>query len=177
MKKKSSSIQAIVNKLVTEIAKGKTREQALSMFVQKWQKTPRTFDRYWKKAKEIFDERQRKASEASDAAYIEASVAAAKNMVMTRAERMEVLSKIARGSMPLFKPFIVDGTIQVHEVAPDWNDRKGAIAELNKMEGDYAPQKNAFTDSQGNDLPAIDYESLTTEELLILKKINKKIAL
>lgn len=65
--------------------------------------------------------------------------------VMTVAERMKVLSKIARGEIPLIKPMSCDGVIQEIEMVPDWMDRKNAIAELNKMDGSYAPTKQDLT--------------------------------
>lgn len=65
----------------------------------------------------------------------------AEMQIMTVAERMEVLSKIARGEIPLKKPMVCDGLIHEIDVVPDWMDRKNAIAELNKMDGSYAPAK------------------------------------
>lgn len=61
--------------------------------------------------------------------------------VMGVAERMSILSKIARGEIPLKKPMVCDGVIEEIEVVPDWMDRKNAIAELNKMDGSYQPTK------------------------------------
>ena len=40
---------------------------------------------------------------------------------------------------------------------------QGLYAELNKMEGDYAPTKLSNTDSKGNDI--IDYSNISTDEL------------
>lgn len=61
--------------------------------------------------------------------------------VASVAERMHILTQIARGQIPLFKPMVCDGVIEQIEVVPDWMDRKNAITELNKMTGDYAPAK------------------------------------
>ena len=64
---------------------------------------------------------------------------------MQRAERMEIPTKIARGNIKLGKPMVVDKVIQVIEVVPDYMDRKNAIAELNKMDGNYAAAKADIT--------------------------------
>lgn len=57
------------------------------------------------------------------------------------AERKRVLTQIVRGEIPLKKAMVVNGAIELIEVVPDWMDRRNAIAELNKMDGDYAPIK------------------------------------
>ncbi len=61
--------------------------------------------------------------------------------IISAARRMEILSDIAEGLIPLTKPMVCDGVIQEVPVVPDWMDRKNAIAELNKMTGDYSPTK------------------------------------
>ena len=79
--------------------------------------------------------------------------------VMGTAERMIVLSKIARGQIPLIKPMVCDGEIQEIEVVPDWMDRKNAIAELNKMDGSYPPAKvNMNINKVGLDVIEETYE-------------------
>jgi hypothetical protein len=160
--------QVIVNALLKEIELGKQRSTALARAVKRWQISARTFDRHWKTANEMFTELQQKAKKASDKAYIKASKKAAVEAVMSKIERMETLSKIARGEIPLTKPMVVDGAVKLIPVVPDWMDRKAAIAELNKMEGDYAPTKVAQTDSKGNDIEKKDLPQLSTEEIINL---------
>ena len=61
--------------------------------------------------------------------------------ILTKAERMKILSDIARGELLVSKPFFTkDGAIDAY-VQPDHTDRKNAISELNKMDGSYAPKK------------------------------------
>jgi phage terminase small subunit len=71
--------------------------------------------------------------------------------VLPIAQRIDILTRIALGEIPLKKAIVVDKAIEYIEVVPDWADRKNAIAELNKMDGSYAPTKQAITDIQGND--------------------------
>ena len=40
---------------------------------------------------------------------------------------------------------VINGVIDEIEILPDHKDRLSAIAELNKMEGDYAPAKSIVT--------------------------------
>ena len=79
--------------------------------------------------------------------------------VATVAERMQILTQIARGEIPLYKPMVCDGVIENVPVVPDWMDRKNAIAELNKMDGSYAPTKATINvNKAGLDAIAESYE-------------------
>jgi hypothetical protein len=78
--------------------------------------------------------------------------------IMGVQERMAILTKIARGSIPLIKPMVCDGSIHDIEVVPDWMDRKNAIAELNKMDGTYAPEKKEHNIKMGLDAIEEKYE-------------------
>jgi len=69
----------------------------------------------------------------------------AKGSIISSVERMEILTKIAKGEIPLKKHMVCDGVIEEVEVVPDWMDRKNAIAELNKMDGAYAATKTDVT--------------------------------
>ena len=78
-----------------------------------------------------------------------------KTAVMSKRERLEYLTQIAKGEIKVKKPFVIGGKIMEYPSEPDFSDRKNAIAELNKMEGDYAPQKVAQTDKEGNDVKQV----------------------
>lgn len=132
------SKQHIIDAIIKQIRVGKERGKVLAKIGKEWQLSDRTFDRLWKTANEQHRELQDKAREAADKAYIEAMAEAAKQAVMSEQERKEVLTKIGRGLIPLTKPMIVDGILEMVPVVPDWMDRKNAIAELNKMDGSYA---------------------------------------
>jgi len=66
--------------------------------------------------------------------------------ILSNAGRMEILSKMARGEIKLTKYIVCDGEIQERDIVPDYSDRRAAIAELNKMDGSYAPEKRIVTD-------------------------------
>ena len=65
--------------------------------------------------------------------------------IAERNERMVTLTKIMRGEIPLTKPMVVDGQIELVPVVPNWSDRMDAIDKLNKMTGDYAASKQDIT--------------------------------
>lgn len=98
-------------------------------------------------------ELKQKTSIAIDKAYENEAVKDALKSVMCKVERMQILTQIARGEIPLTKPMVVDKIIEEVDVVPDWMDRKNAIAELNKMDGSYSPIKVADTDIDGKDKP------------------------
>lgn len=65
--------------------------------------------------------------------------------IMSKTERMEYLSKMARGEVKVKKPFVIAGKIMEYPADPDHAERRAAIAELNKMAGDYAATKTETT--------------------------------
>lgn len=65
--------------------------------------------------------------------------------IMGKAERMELLTKMAKGELKIKTPFVIAGKIMEYPAEPTASDRRAAIAELNKMAGDYAPAKQDIT--------------------------------
>ena len=62
--------------------------------------------------------------------------------IMGKAERMELLTKMAKGELKIKTPFVIAGKIMEYPAEPTASDRRAAIAELNKMAGDYAAAKS-----------------------------------
>jgi hypothetical protein len=143
---------AIIDFIEDMLRKGKERAEILAKIVQKWPMSDRTFGRYLKQAKGSHTEALQSLKEEKDRVMADAAIDELKMDIMTAQERKVVLSQIARGQIPLTKPMVVDGMVEMVPVVPDWMDRRNAIAELNKMEGDYAPTKVAPTDPEGNAL-------------------------
>lgn len=176
------SKQTIIDFLIKEIALGKERGPVLSKTVKKWQMSDRTFDRYWKIANQQHQENQSKIKEAVAEVDVRAAVEARKKEIMTADERKEYLTKLVQGKIkipysekkwnPDTKKF---ETLKFVEL-PNHTARISAIAELNKMDGDYAPAKVAQTDSKGDDLPVTDYSKMSLKDLEALKSIHEKYA-
>lgn len=138
--------EIIVNELLAELTDwGITWQEAHAINNKKWQVTERTFERYWKEAQERFFLALENEQKAIEEVRLQASKDRALKRILSKDERMEILTQIAKGEIPLVKHIVCDGIIQEREVVPSWKDRRDAVAELNKMEGDYAPIKKDIT--------------------------------
>lgn len=69
----------------------------------------------------------------------------AQKRIMSSAERMEWLTKMVDGTIKAKRPFVVGGKIMEYPEEPSHADRVKALAELNKMDGSYAAQKQDIT--------------------------------
>lgn len=61
--------------------------------------------------------------------------------IMTSAQRMELLTRMANGELRIKQPIVIAGKIMEYPAEPTASDRRAAIAELNKMDGSYAAIK------------------------------------
>jgi len=136
------------------------RNKVLAKFVKKWQVSDRTFDRAWKIAQEKHTQRLNKLQQEKDRIYHSAEIEAVKKDIMQKEERQLILTQIARGQIPLKKAMVVDKVIEYIDVVPDYGDRKNAIAELNKMDGSYAPAKQEITGKDGKPLIPTNAEDI-----------------
>ncbi|MDB5200570.1 MAG: hypothetical protein JWO92_2533 [Chitinophagaceae bacterium] len=130
--------QVQIDFIIDRLKLGYDRGKILSKFVKKWHMSDRSFDRLLKQAKTEYSVLQRRLKKVKNDLDLQDGIEQHKKLIADANERKEILTKILRGQIPLNKPMVVDGLIQTVEVVPDWMDRKNAIAELNKMEGDYA---------------------------------------
>ena len=166
--------QIIIDAIIKGIEQGKDRGKLLATIAKKWQISNRTFDRHWKVANIQHAERQSRIKEKLAKVDEEAAIEARKKAIMTADERKEVLTKIANGTLKIKRPFVIGGKIMEYPAEPDATDRRNAIAELNKMEGDYAPSKVAQTDKDGNDIKQFDLSKLSDDELRTLAELQRK---
>lgn len=93
---------------------------------------------------EIASERDKLSKAISQAHESEAAKTALKS-VLSKAERLEWLTKLVNGEIKAKVPFVIGGKIMEYPSEPSHSDRIKALAELNKMGGDYAPTKNEVT--------------------------------
>lgn len=144
------------------LRKGDKRKAIMAKYAKKWQNTSdRTFDRRLKAAEDAM-EIENRSIQAKVELEVAKEIEVRKLDIMDAVERKAILTQIARGEIPLKKAMVVDKFIEYIEVAPDWMDRKNAIAELNKMEGAYAPESKNLNVNVPN-LDAI--KSASFEEL------------
>ena len=137
--------QVVINDILLELENGISYTNCLKANQKLWGLSTSTFDRYWGLANKKFKEIQDLRSAAIVDKYIELEKKAVELNILNKFERQAILSSIARGEIPLQKPIVCDGVIQQIETVPSWADRRAAIAELNKMDGDYAPIKQDIT--------------------------------
>lgn len=144
----------IVLEMVTLIDKGLTFNECLADLDMVWGLSETTFARYWAEANRQYKAINEEIKEQAAQTLKDAAKDRLNRSIMTKAERMEVLTSIANGTLQFIRQ--VPSKFGPQEIlsVPDYNDRKGAIAELNKMDGDYAPVKKDIT-SNGKEIKAI----------------------
>ena len=158
--------QIIIDAIIKEIEQGKSYTQALAANGETWRIPSRTFDRYWKTANEQHTTAQQAIKIKLIDIDTQAAIDARKKAIMSAEDRKEYLTKILMGEVKIKQPFVVSGKIMEYPAEPSINDRLKALAELNKMEGDYAPTKVHQTIQGGisileNDPLDADYNSTT----------------
>ena len=165
------SKQVIIDAIIKEIEQGTTRAKVIAKYCKKLQKSERTIDSYWKIANIQQKERQDKASKAADAVYIEAKAEAVKTGLKSKLEKqvelqneIDLIDKQIKGEVQF--TFVVGNKVNKShnsdifmlpvQIQNELRARKlQYYAELNKMNGDYAPTKVANTDKDGNDVKQV----------------------
>lgn len=133
--------QIIIDSIIKEIEIGSNWKSASSVICAKFRFSEKTFDKYWKMA----NEEHRVAQQAIKSKLVDidtqAAIDARKREIIAIEERKELLSNIATGKVKVKRPFVIGGKIMEYPEDPSHNDRIKALAELNKMDGSYQPQK------------------------------------
>jgi len=148
--------EKIVEDILAELDFGAERQECLDMVVEKWRVSSRTFDRYWLEASTRLQARHERTQKALDEVYIEGKKEALKKAILSKHERQELLTKLATGEILSWRETATEAGIQklyYYSAA----EVKQHIAELNKMDGDYAPTKKDIT-SGGEKLQAPTFE-------------------
>jgi 5-methylcytosine-specific restriction endonuclease McrBC GTP-binding regulatory subunit McrB len=129
------------------LRKGSDRKAILQQFAKVYKnRSTKTIDNRLKIARTQMQSEIKQIEKRTEK-IVKKEIKARKLQIMTSAERIDVLTKIAKGQIPLKKPMVVKDEIIMVPIVPDWNDRKNAIAELNKMDGSYAPIKQQIETS------------------------------
>jgi hypothetical protein len=89
----------IIDQMITALTAGVDRAGCLAQHGTTWHISRRTFARYWKIAKQKHDTRQAAASKLADDAYAQQKIDAVVKAVMTKQERLEILTQIALGKL------------------------------------------------------------------------------
>jgi hypothetical protein len=133
--------QKIIDEIIIEIESGKGFTEVCSVICSKFQFTERTFAKRWNEANEaykaILNERRALTASITTQAHIEAIETA----IWGRAEKLEILRKIAVGETEFEKVFFDKSVPKKISIKPDASDRMKAIEIHNKMQGDNAPEE------------------------------------
>lgn len=137
--------QAQIDFIVDCLRNGEQRNVIMGKFGKKWEQVSRTtFDRRLQAAQRIASEEidniKARAGES-----INAEIEARKLKILTVAERIDILTKMALGELESETLLITKDGIKKAKLKPTHNERRAAIAELNKMDGSYAPTKTDVT--------------------------------
>ena len=132
----------IINDILIELEKGTTYSDCFVVIGRNWTLSESSFKRYWKDANEAYKKVLNKRQTELDALTTDLEKERLKSAILTKHERMEIASNIAKGKA--WK----SGNVMV---VPNASDRMKACDYLSKIDGDYAPTKVAETDSDGND--------------------------
>lgn len=145
-----------VNEMLLEIEMGVSYTECLRINDGLWGLPSSTFDRYWAEASKRFKARLDAIEEATTKAAVSMEIKALKKAILSKHERQELLSKLATGEIKSWREVITERgviTLEYYSAA----EAKQNIAELNKMDGDYAPVKKDIT-SGGDKLAAPTFE-------------------
>ncbi len=125
----------------SELRLGKERIDILQKFTKVYKSSIKTFDNRLKIARiAILDEVKDIQSKTKDIVEAESNKAALE--ILSVAERIHLLVKMAKGDMDIEQETTTKDGIVTLIVKPSHSERRAAIAELNKMAGDYAAAKS-----------------------------------
>lgn len=155
MAKVNPNKEKIIGDILSELDFGIDRADCLDLIGKKWQTSTRTFDRYWQEALSRFSALNLRTQNAFDELRLEGKKEALKKAILTKHERMELLTKLATGEIPTWREVITEAGIQKLEYYSG-AEAKAAIAEINKMDGEYAPIRKDIT--SGGEKIIINFE-------------------
>ena len=154
----------IIEAIVVLLRKGKGYSEILIQVGTKWDIPRSTFSRHFRNATQMHTEEQEVIKAAKAKLDLQSALNERKSQIADVLERKEILTQIARGQIPLRKAVVVDGSLEYYEVVPEWMDRKSAIAELNKMEGEYEPNKVEISGQVGVQLFKFGFDDERSED-------------
>ena len=131
----------IINEVIDKLNQGISTDIIISEFCTKFHFTERTAFNYIKAAKNELFKLDQQIKKKKEKIIEEKAIESLEKFIINTDQRKEILSNIAIGELIIKKPFLLNGKIVQVDSQPDYSDRRNAIAELNKMEGDYSPTK------------------------------------
>jgi hypothetical protein len=172
--------QTVIDAIIDQIKQGKATEKICAAICTKFQFTERTFYNRFKIAQEQHSSESLAIKEAIAKVGKQAAIDARIKAIMTSDERKEYLTKLILGEIkiPYSEKKWNPGTKKFQTLnfveLPGHAARVSAIAELNRMEGDYQPTKVTPTDPAGNEIVLTALSPADLNTLLALKmRVNQ----
>lgn len=129
----------VIDLITAELDKGETsRAVILSKTIEKCQISERSWDRHWREARRAYTEARAAIESKKMEQTTQAELNRHKEAILSREQRLEIASKIAKG-----EAWRVGNTV----MAPTAGDRVRALDYISKIEGDYAPTKTELSGS------------------------------
>ena len=142
------SKEHIITEVLEQIEAGQGFKSCAVLFDLNWGIPLSTFKRYWKEASDRHKHHQREIQIQKQAITLEAAKERLNKAILNKDERMEILTRIASGEITMKKEVATRLGIEILNVEPDFSERRAAIAELNKMDGEYMPQKKEISSTE-----------------------------
>lgn len=161
----------IITDLLIELEKGISYTECARLNEGKWGLPRNTFLRYWKESNARHLIVQQKIQNALAEYTLKQEKKRLRKAILSKEERMYILTDIATGDITVTKPVVCNGVIQDYITTPNCIDRRGAIAELNKMDGSYSPIRTDLT-TNGKDIETKSSIDLTKLSQQTLKEIR-----
>jgi len=140
-----AAAHVIISAILEEIKHGKRSSEIFKIINKRFGTKNNLFYKYFKQAEDDYFKANRRLKKKIEDVDTILALESHKRDIMRSDERKEYLTSVIRGKVSISKKIVINGVIDEIEVSPDHKDRLSAIAELNKMEGDYAPAKSIVT--------------------------------
>lgn len=154
--------QIYIDFIVFQLNKGNNQcKDICSLFCSKFHLTERSFMKYWKLANEVHRIEREAINKVRIKEAITQEIEAVRIQIKSKIERLDIyqkeidncLSDLDNGYTTELTPkgALVKRPLTISERAMLRKTIKDLQSEISKIEGDYAPTKQALTDPQGND--------------------------
>lgn len=173
----------IIHYIEERLRAGEQRAAILAKVQETWQQIPqRTFDRYLQKANQNVLEQLEREKRILNDQSTQLALQEQEKAIISAQERKVFLSNIVRGDIviptkeprwdPDKKAYVIVSIDQV----PGHSTRISAIQELNRMDGEHAPNKVARTTAKGKDVKPVQAVAPYSDQQVekILKAIKRK---
>lgn len=152
MKPRISKIKA-KEIILSKMEEGLTFNDTYAAICRNMQLSERAFANYWKECQQEYKERQNRLEKEKDDVRVEMEKEAVKYDILSRFERMEIATKIARNN-PKRIPTKLDANGNPIEYSLVYNSAAEvvrALDYLSKIDGDYAPEKQELEHKYSKD--------------------------